>query len=85
MKTRCKVWVNFIPGDDGGEAFNKKGWQALKVAVPFIEYLPGDVVLSREDAEAARYMLEQVGQRTPRGSDDANRITQSLALLRGRR
>ena len=87
---RRKVWVNWY---DAAPSLHVTRLSARKflvksdggVTVPFIESRPGDVVLSREEAESLRYGLEQVGQSTPRGSDDANRISYWIALLRGGR
>lgn len=83
MKRR-KVWVNFIPGDNGGEAFNKKweanwyaGELALAVAVPFVEARPGDVVLSREDVAELKTLVGSI--------EWAPHAQRALALLRGGR
>lgn len=89
---RRRVWV--LSDKDGHNAFSfdpptakaRAYWtRAGRTCTLCVERLPGDVVLSREDAANLRYMLEQVGQRTPRGGDDANRISHAIALLRGRR
>ena len=92
---RRKVWVNFYGGEYGkSDTFRAVTYMQHGRAVAygngaetaaFLERLPGDVVLSREEVASLRYALEQVGQSTPRGSDDANRVSHWLALLRGRR
>lgn len=84
---RRKVWVVFSPIHSVGEVFSfREGHvKRLKGVVPYVERLPGDVVLSRVDVARMRCLLELVGQRTPRGTDDANRISSALALLRSRR
>ena len=85
---RRKVWVTWQSTDGGGGGCGPNLYVDTEKAAgakPFVESRPGDVVLSREEAESLRYGLEQVGQSTPRGSDDANRISDWIALLRGGR
>lgn len=67
---RRKVWV-----DKWDDVSTKK----QRGYAPFVERLPGDVVLSREEVEAVWCMLEQVGQREEDEED-----TQGKPLLRRR-
>lgn len=68
---RRKVWVNHSnDGSDGfheecaywskQEALDQYSSSNVETAVPFIERLPGDVVLSREDVEARKHAAERL-------------------------
>lgn len=63
---RRKVWVNFYGGDRMDEVYRSRstaidslvvGEDAEDAVVPFIERLPGDVVLSREEVDAITLRL----------------------------
>lgn len=74
---RRKVWVTFDecePGDDPVVHFGR-----FPGARPMVERLPGDVVLSREDA---KWLLSKALVTDFESADDRAR---TLALLRGRR
>ena len=84
---RRKVWVNH--SNDGSDGFHEECayWSKqealdqysscnVETAVPFLECLPGDVVLSREDVEGLMAMAWTL-------AGDHRR--EMFALLRGRR
>jgi hypothetical protein len=89
---RRRVWVNH--SNDGSDGFHEECayWSKqealdqysscnVETAVPFLECLPGDVVLSREDVAELRELVQaNLSATRPSGTD--GRI---LALLRGRR
>lgn len=87
---RRRVWVNHSnDGSDGfheecaywskQEALDQYSSRNVETAVPFIERLPGDVVLSREDA---KWLLSKALVTDFESADDRAR---TLTLLRGRR
>ncbi len=89
---RRKVWVNH--SNDGSDGFHEECayWSKqealdqysscnVETAVPFIECLPGDVVLSREDAARAMALLDEVGG----AYSDGQEKRAIRALLRGGR
>lgn len=92
MAKRRKVWVNEWAADEDGQAgLGDLAWKTKAAAllgiasdgkaVRFIERLPGDVVLSREDVAELRELVQaNLSATRPSGTD--GRI---LALLRGRR
>lgn len=95
---RRKVWVNEYDADDEGPGgLGDLAWQTKAAAlasissdgkaVAFVERLPGDVVLSREDINAtandvARELLARGW--TARMADEVGSLVAG-ALLRGRR
>ena len=92
MAKRRKVWVNEWAADEDGQgglgdlAWKTKAAALLGIAsdgkaVRFIERLPGDVVLSREDVARAMALLDEVGGAYSDGQEKHAIRT----LLRGRR
>ena len=91
MKTkRRKVWVNELEGDLGSvvwhfhanartAAMSNRAAGVQSTPVPFIESRPGDVVLSREDAEWLRQKANATDFES--AADEAR----TLAILRGGR
>lgn len=90
MAKRRKVWVNEWAADEDGQAgLGDLAWKTKAAAllgiasdgkaVRFIERLPGDVVLSREDA---KWLLSKALVTDFESADDRAR---TLTLLRGRR
>jgi len=84
---RRKVWVTFkgekrrtpaAVNVSAADALNISKWHGTK-AVPMVERLPGDVVLSREDV---KWLLSKALVTDFESADDRSR---TLALLRGRR
>lgn len=64
---RRRVWVNFYSGGTGFTLPSRakaKETRALfvEVAVPMVERLPGDVVLSREEVAALKKLAERKGK-----------------------
>ncbi len=81
---RRKVWVNLYP--DGRHAMYRTRKEALKIralhsegTAPFLERLPGDVVLSREDVARAMGLLDRAGSWVAASTQELR------ALLRGGR
>lgn len=88
---RRRVWVNEYDADDEGPGgLGDLAWQTRAAAlasissdgraVAFIERLPGDVVLSREESERVRQFVLGSESRSVSTAED-----EVLALLRGRR
>lgn len=81
---RRKVWVNLYP--DGRHTLYRTRKEALKIralnsegTVPMVERLPGDVVLSREQADLICRRLNDLYDVTVQDKHEIR------ALLRGRR
>lgn len=88
MKTkRRKVWVNEYPDRGLSDvAFSTKRFAERSSdyeakAVSFVERLPGDVVLSREEVAEMKAIIMALVSR----SDFPAHYDRALALLRGRR
>ncbi len=89
---RRRVWVNEYAGD---RELADLAWRTASAAlssigsdgtaVLFVERLPGDVVLSREDVEALARALVMAGGHTYPGSDAAKAVVSAVDILRGRR
>jgi hypothetical protein len=87
---RRRVWV--VESVTGGLMLFASAKLAKKCAggtkvTPMVERLPGDVVLSREEAANLRGWLTEIERNMwkPNPGLDGNRIARSIALLRGRR
>lgn len=86
---RRKVWVVEDARRDLTASPTRAGVRALApgLPVPFVELLPGDVALSREEVKRAGELLGRVEALTGWGDGtEAQRAGEELrALLRGRR
>ena len=87
---RRKAWVNLYP--DGRHTLYRTRKEALKIrglnsegTVPMVEHLPGDVVLSREDAERVAKALLGAASHVPPALDAFRLAHEAITLLRGRR
>lgn len=92
---RRKVWVNLYGGEYGkSDTFRAVVYMQRSRAIaygngaetaPFIEHLPGDVVLSREEVDAIAGKMMDAKAVEYDAPSVAMYLNEALALLRGRR
>lgn len=78
---RWKVWVSFVFGIPHKVQFNQFDKTKTDYQCRFVQRLPGDVVLSREEAVEMKAIIMALVSR----SDFPEHYDRALALLRGRR